>query len=75
MPVSSREVIRALEATGWRLVRVAGSHHHFRHRRSVIVGPYFYDGYGYGNCGYYYRRAFATGSGYWWRRYYDCAGG
>jgi predicted RNA binding protein YcfA (HicA-like mRNA interferase family) len=24
-------VIRALEAAGWRLVRVAGSHHHFRH--------------------------------------------
>jgi predicted RNA binding protein YcfA (HicA-like mRNA interferase family) len=31
MPVSSREVIRALEAADWCLVRVAGSHHHFKH--------------------------------------------
>jgi predicted RNA binding protein YcfA (HicA-like mRNA interferase family) len=31
VPVSSREIIRALEAAGWRLVRVAGSHHHFNH--------------------------------------------
>jgi predicted RNA binding protein YcfA (HicA-like mRNA interferase family) len=27
----SREVIRALKADGWRLVRVRGSHHHFQH--------------------------------------------
>jgi predicted RNA binding protein YcfA (HicA-like mRNA interferase family) len=27
----SREVSRALEADGWRLVRVRGSHHHFQH--------------------------------------------
>jgi len=31
VPVSSREVIRALEAAGWRLARVNGSHHHFKH--------------------------------------------
>jgi predicted RNA binding protein YcfA (HicA-like mRNA interferase family) len=31
VPVSSREVIRALEAAGWRLVRTSGSHHHFKH--------------------------------------------
>jgi len=31
VPVSSRAVIRALEAAGWRLVRITGSHHHFRH--------------------------------------------
>jgi predicted RNA binding protein YcfA (HicA-like mRNA interferase family) len=31
-------VIRALEASGWRLVRVAGSYHHFRHPdRSGLV--------------------------------------
>jgi predicted RNA binding protein YcfA (HicA-like mRNA interferase family) len=28
---SSRELIRKLEADGWALVRVSGSHHHFRH--------------------------------------------
>jgi predicted RNA binding protein YcfA (HicA-like mRNA interferase family) len=31
VPVSSREIMRVLEAAGWRLVRVAGSHHHFKH--------------------------------------------
>jgi predicted RNA binding protein YcfA (HicA-like mRNA interferase family) len=31
VPISSREVIRRLEAAGWRLVRVTGSHHHFKH--------------------------------------------
>jgi predicted RNA binding protein YcfA (HicA-like mRNA interferase family) len=31
VPVSSRDVIRRLEADGWRLVRITGSHHHFRH--------------------------------------------
>jgi predicted RNA binding protein YcfA (HicA-like mRNA interferase family) len=29
--MDSRTVIRLLEAAGWRLVRVTGSHHHFRH--------------------------------------------
>ncbi|MCI0569874.1 MAG: type II toxin-antitoxin system HicA family toxin [Myxococcaceae bacterium] len=29
--MDSREVIRALEADGWRLARVKGSHHHFKH--------------------------------------------
>jgi predicted RNA binding protein YcfA (HicA-like mRNA interferase family) len=27
----SRDVIKALEANGWYIVRVTGSHHHFRH--------------------------------------------
>ena len=27
----SREVIRALRADGWQVVRVSGSHHQFRH--------------------------------------------
>jgi len=27
----SREVITLLEADGWRLVGIRGSHHHFRH--------------------------------------------
>jgi predicted RNA binding protein YcfA (HicA-like mRNA interferase family) len=29
--VSSRQAIRAIEADGWLLVRVAGDHHQFRH--------------------------------------------
>ena len=29
--MESRVVIRLLEAAGWHLVRVTGSHHHFRH--------------------------------------------
>lgn len=28
---SSREVIKILEADGWYLVRIKGSHHHFLH--------------------------------------------
>lgn len=27
----SREVIRIIESDGWYLVRIKGSHHHFRH--------------------------------------------
>jgi predicted RNA binding protein YcfA (HicA-like mRNA interferase family) len=33
--MDSRAVIRLLEAAGWRLVRVTGSHHHFRHPERV----------------------------------------
>lgn len=29
--MDSRAVILLLEVAGWRLVRVTGSHHHFRH--------------------------------------------
>jgi predicted RNA binding protein YcfA (HicA-like mRNA interferase family) len=29
--MNSREIIKALEKAGWMLVRVTGSHHHFRH--------------------------------------------
>ena len=28
---SSREVIRILEADGWRLIQISGSHHQFKH--------------------------------------------
>jgi predicted RNA binding protein YcfA (HicA-like mRNA interferase family) len=31
MPLKIREVIRLLEADGWRLKRTAGSHGHFTH--------------------------------------------
>ncbi|MBF0333736.1 MAG: type II toxin-antitoxin system HicA family toxin [Alphaproteobacteria bacterium] len=29
--MNSREIIKALEADGWRLKRVTGSHHHYIH--------------------------------------------
>ncbi|MDE2342897.1 MAG: type II toxin-antitoxin system HicA family toxin [Betaproteobacteria bacterium] len=29
--MNSKDIIRALEMDGWNLVRVSGSHHHFRH--------------------------------------------
>jgi len=29
--ISSRDAIKALEADGWRLVNVEGSHHQFKH--------------------------------------------
>jgi hypothetical protein len=51
-------------------------HHHHHHRHFFIAAvPYFYDDdYGYydGGCGWLYRRAIATGSSYWWRRYRAC---
>lgn len=28
---SSREVIKALEADGWVLIKTVGSHHHYKH--------------------------------------------
>jgi predicted RNA binding protein YcfA (HicA-like mRNA interferase family) len=38
----SREIIRKLEAAGWRLVRTTGSHHHFRHdgRPGTVTVPH-----------------------------------
>jgi len=40
--MKSREVIKELEAAGWYLVRVTGSHHHFRHpdQRQVVTVPH-----------------------------------
>jgi hypothetical protein len=54
--------------------RHAGRGHH-RHHGHFVGVPFVYgysDYYDYGSCGYYYRRAIATGSSYWWDRYYDC---
>lgn len=31
MAASSREAIKLIEADGWVLFRIKGSHHHFRH--------------------------------------------
>jgi hypothetical protein len=37
--------------------------------------PYIAYGYGYGGgCNWLYRNAVATGSTYWWNRYYNCTG-
>jgi hypothetical protein len=48
---------------------------HFRGGRVLGYAP-LVGGYAYGGgCAYYYQRAVATGSSYWWDRYYDCAGG
>jgi hypothetical protein len=57
-------------------------HNHFAHNdhrhfnnRFVGVGIGWWPGYayGYGGCGWLYRNAVATGSPYWWNRYYACA--
>ena len=46
-----------------------------RHGRRVLGYAPFVGGYAYGGgCAYYYQRALATGSSYWWDRYYDCVG-
>jgi hypothetical protein len=53
----------------------SGKHGHFRR-----FGYYPWYGlplysYGYGGgCGWLYRQAVATGSDYWWNRYYQCTG-
>jgi hypothetical protein len=36
--------------------------------------PYYSYGYYGGGCGWLYRNAVATGSPYWWNRYYQCTG-
>jgi hypothetical protein len=50
-------------------------HHHGKHfSRRFFYGPDIYvygGGYGY-DCDWLYRRAVATGSAYWWRRYQEC---
>ena len=56
---------------GW---RGDGRHHARRFRGSGVYGYAPYGYYAYGGCDYYYRRALATDSGYWWDRYYDCIG-
>jgi predicted RNA binding protein YcfA (HicA-like mRNA interferase family) len=40
--LKSRDVIKAIEADGWYLVRVTGSHHHFRHpeRKEIVTVPH-----------------------------------
>ena len=51
--------------------------HYGKYRRYGSYGryglPYIAYGYG-GGCGWLYRNAIATGSSYWWNRYYECTG-
>jgi hypothetical protein len=48
-----------------------------RGARILWGGPafYFYDGFYYGDCAWLRRRAIATGSQVWWRRYRLCRAG
>lgn len=38
----SREIIKLIEADGWQLVRVRGSHHHYRHpvKPGIVTVPH-----------------------------------
>jgi len=47
----------------------------FRGHRFFYGAVPLYGAYVYGACAYYYERALATGSEYWWDRYYACTGG
>lgn len=40
--MNSREVIRRLEAAGWVLMKIKGSHHHFKHplRTGKVTVPH-----------------------------------
>jgi hypothetical protein len=57
-----------------------GGHHHHHHGprfRGLYYAPFVGYGAYYGSgyregCGWLRRRAEATGSPYWWRRYEDC---
>lgn len=67
--------------------RFHGGHHHFhggprfygpRFRGYPFIygygayAPYYYDDYAGDDCRWLRRRALATGSRYWWNRYYAC---
>ena len=76
---SSRQFSGRTHIDGGRRHADRGHRHGHRHgRRAVIIGgaPYYDDSYSYSysGCDYYHRRALATGSRYWWRRYYECTG-
>ena len=53
---------------GWRHY---GGGKHYRYGYGWYGLPYGYYG---GGCGGLYRKAIATGSPYWWNRYYQCTG-
>jgi hypothetical protein len=54
--------------------RVSHNRESGRRRRGAVYG--YASGQAYsGSCAYYYSRALATGSTYWWQRYEHCVGG
>ncbi|HEY4295428.1 MAG TPA: type II toxin-antitoxin system HicA family toxin [Paraburkholderia sp.] len=40
--MNSAEVVRLIRTDGWRLIRISGSHHHFRHavKRGLVTVPH-----------------------------------
>ena len=40
--MNSRDLIRLIKADGWQLVRVTGSHHHFKHptKPGIVTVPH-----------------------------------
>ncbi|MGI6657416.1 MAG: type II toxin-antitoxin system HicA family toxin [Desulfobulbus sp.] len=40
--LNSKEIIKIIEADGWQLVRVTGSHHHFKHpvKKGLVTIPH-----------------------------------
>lgn len=40
--MKSAEVMKLIQAAGWRLIRISGSHHHFRHaaRAGLVTIPH-----------------------------------
>jgi len=68
---------RGFRGRGYRRGRVYGyrgynkrRYRRRRFRRGRVYG--YYGGYYTGTCGWLRRRAYATGSPYWWDRYYRC---
>lgn len=54
----------------------AGKYRRFSHRRRGFRGYAYYGApIYYSSCGWLYRKAIASGSPYWWDRYYACRGG
>ena len=62
---------------GWRRYGGDGGWRHYGGGKHYGYGYGWYGlPYGYygGGCGGLYRKAIATGSPYWWNRYYQCTG-
>jgi len=40
--MNSAEIVKLIQADGWRIVRISGSHHHFRHaeKRGLVTIPH-----------------------------------
>ncbi|MFT4063148.1 type II toxin-antitoxin system HicA family toxin [Paraburkholderia sp.] len=40
--MNSAEVVKLIQADGWQLVRISGSHHHFRHagKHGLVTIPH-----------------------------------